>query len=488
MCDSTEVKQTVFLVVQQGYGARYLLRTEILRTLKKHCKRVIVLTPNADEDYMRAEFDGDNVSVEPFRVDEYSKISKRPWHRFFRDVRWYAGNGKADLFTVDTRYGIHKKNRSNNNPLKVLYYIMQDIAVLLLRRSAFLRRFWIWTECAFLGPSISTDLFNKYKPDKIVVTSLGVLGYDHYVMREARRFGVEVISVILSWDNSSSKGMIGAFPDRVVTWTETMKKEVVEYSEIDPDRVYVGGIAHFDCHFNAQGRWSKAQTFERLGLDQDKKLIFYSLRSPNKYSWNPEIVEYLAKGLKASGLSDSCQLLIRLHPVNFKSRDGVYRFIDDTEAHMRLKEKYQDLLVYDMPEMLSEKLVIDMPQEEMIKISSLLCYSDVLLCFFSTMILEACIYDLPVVNVGLYTHNDLLDKSDNSAHKFPHLKRLLDSGGIRMASSKEDLLESIKSYLSDPGLDSAGRKRILDQECGPNRGCAGEAIANLIMNSGSSRN
>ena len=60
---------TVFLVAHMGFAARYLLRTDIFSTLKAAGVRIVILTPNAGEQYMVDEFANANVVLEPLRVD-----------------------------------------------------------------------------------------------------------------------------------------------------------------------------------------------------------------------------------------------------------------------------------------------------------------------------------------------------------------------------------------------------------------------------------
>ena len=51
--------------------------------------------------------------------------------------------------------------------------------------------------------------------------------FDQYLMREARNWGIKVLSIILSWDNTTTHGMAAAVSDMVIAWTENMKKEFV---------------------------------------------------------------------------------------------------------------------------------------------------------------------------------------------------------------------------------------------------------------------
>ncbi len=476
-------KQTIFIAVDQGFAARYLLRTDIFKVLKKSGDRIVILTPNADEDYFIKEFSDENVYIEPIRDEAYRGYSRnvRPkLQAFLRNVRWYVMNGFKNLHTVDTRYYVYKKTRPQDTIKKKFYNLFLDLLVACLRWSKTFRRLEIKLENKLFTPSTHSDLFSKYCPDKMLITSLGYFGFDHYLMREAKAHDVKVISVILSWDNTSSKGMPGAFADYVIAWNETMKGELFEYLDINPDIISVGGIAHFDYHYRKENFWTKDKLYSNFGLNPDRKLIFFAPRSPNKYPWNPEIVEILAKAIEDNKIIYPCQLLVRLHPLNFRIEKGDFRFKEDTARHMAMRGKYK-YLIYDIPEILSKKLPMDMPLSEMNKISAILANADVMLNFYSTMMLEASIFNLPIVNVALYTHNQFLDIDDLRVTEFPHIRRIIETGGVRTAYNTEELINLINLYLKNREIDVVGRRAIREYECGYNSGIAGEKIGKEIL-------
>lgn len=474
-------EETIFIVVDQGFSARYLLRTDIFTALRKSGKKIVILTPNADEEYFIREFLEETVHIEPIDLKAYKKYSRGRIQKFLRQARSFVMSDEMDLHTIDMRYNIYKSTRINASIIQKTKNRLFDLWVALLRKSKRMRHWAIALESALFTPSIHSALFNKYRPDKMLITSLGFFGYDHYLMREARKHAVYVISVILSWDNTSSKGMPGAFADHVIAWSDNMKRELIGYSDISQNKIYVGGVAHFDYHYKRSNYWSKEELYSRFNLDPDRKLIFFAARSPNKFPWNPEIVELLAKAIEKDSLGFPCQLLVRLHPLNFNIRNGDFRFREDTDRHMALKEKY-NYLAYDIPEILSKKLPVDMPDSEMHKVSSILNSADVILSYFSTMMLEASIFDLPIINLALYTHNIHLNREDLQIVQSPHIQRIIKTKGVQTVYSIDELIDSINLYINDRALDAGGRKDLWETECAHNAGTAGRKIGEYIAN------
>jgi hypothetical protein len=133
----------------------------------------------------------------------------------------------ADLATFEAR---RKRDIARGRWRQRITDPITRVPIMLLRRSRLLRRSLVALESTLFTPRLFEHVFQQYQPDLVVVASVGNLrGADALLMREARRHGCKVASVVLSWDNSSSRGIGGATPDFVVAWTPTMKRELVEY-------------------------------------------------------------------------------------------------------------------------------------------------------------------------------------------------------------------------------------------------------------------
>ena len=104
---------------------------------------------------------------------------------------------------------------------------------------------------------------------------------------------------------------------------------------------------------------------------------------------------------------------------------------------------------------------------------------------FSTMVIEAAIFDLPTVNVcirerckvefGKSQQDIMVDYSQT------HNQRVIQTGGVKTVFTMEDLYSAVNDYLENPASDSSARKRIVENEAGPYRGNAGEMIGKHIL-------
>ncbi len=463
-------KQTVFLVVHQGFSARYLLRSDFFSVLRDSDVRIVILAPNSVEEYFQKEFAGENTFVENYDFEKYDYRFNR-LHAFFALARLYSHNNKYFVNFPRYWYGHYRRKRNNRSFFRKVYNLALDLLVYLLCNFRIARKMLPVVE-GWFTPTVHSRLFKKYRPDALITTSLGVLPYDRFIMHEGKRNGAKVLSFVLSWDNTTTKGVAGARVDHVVAWTETMRQELIDLHDFVPEQVFVGGVAQYDEYFKDEMLYPKEQLFKKFGLDPKKKLIFYGLESPTQYPWNLKLLELMTRLMATGSFVEPCQVVARLHPIYFRIKDGKLRFQKEIDELKQLQDR-QHNLHFDYPEILSQKMSFDMPKTEVYKLGSLLKNADIVLCFYSSLMIEASIFDTPVINIALYHKNDLPNEVMGNHN---HNKRVLATGGVKTVFDENSLVSAINDYLTNPALDRDGRRNIVGNETGPHRGYAGKAI------------
>ncbi len=486
---SFEMKKTrkcIFLVVNSGFEARYLLRTDIFKELKKQIEKIVIVTPNADEDYFKQEFQKDNVHIEGLNSKKCEEFLRKSRGQLsFQLIRGFVLNGKYDLTTVDGRYEIFIKESPAKDFITKSKHLIIHIIVKLLRASKILRKLFLWLECRLYSPDIHKKLFEKHKPDLIITTSLGNVArnFDSFIMREAKKYGAKIATIILSWDNTTSKGMAGAIPDHIIAWTEVMKKELLEYHDFPINEVSIGGIAHFDTYYRKEELLSKEMIFKKFDLDINKKLIFFATKSPTAYPWNVDIAYIIAEAIAKEKISFPAQLLIRLHPLHYGIKRNQKIHIHLIKEFDKIVERYSFVKI-DKPEILSDTLTMDMPEFEQTKVASILKYSDVLMNIFSTLNIEAAIMNVPIVNIVFEGKSQRKERARQSIEidlNEVHNQRVIATGALKMCYNPEKLIASINDYLNNPSSNKEQRKVLVEQEAGPFKGTAGKEVAGIIM-------
>ncbi len=481
-------KKTIFLYTNYGFAVRYLLRTDILKTLRESSAQVVILSPNGDEPLFRKSFESENISVEKFNNEAYeSYLKKKRLQRTLISLRAYVLNGKYDTRTVDLYRTVYKTplDKTKNNGYKVwVKGLMWELTRRILKNSKIMRRLLIACESRFFRSPFHEDLFKKYSPDLIVVTGLSTFKYNEFFAREAHYFGTPVCCVVLSWDNTSNKGMPGYNPDYVVAWTENMRKELIELNDIYEKKIYVGGVAHFDPYYKKESIIEKRILFKKLGLDPDKKTIFYATKSPKRYPWAPDLIAKIADAIQAGKIKHNPQLLVRIHPLHYRTSNGKLLFENILNEYERVANRYPYVFL-NIPENVSKKMDFDLSNSETFLVASILKHSDVMLNMFSTMVIEASIFQLPSINLCLrdkYKIEGGKKQQDIMVDYIEqHNQRVIQTGGVKTIFSMDELYDAVNQYLENPNLDEEKRKLIIKNEAGPYRGNAGEKIGRYIL-------
>ena len=120
----------------------------------------------------------------------------------------------------------------------------------------------------------------------------------------------------------------------------------------------------------------------------------------------------------------------------------------------------------------------------MYKLTAIFQNSAMLINMFSTLNLEASIFDCPIINVcynGYQVGKPVDIRQDIAIDEIQvHNQRLLRYGALSLAYNEDELHQAINQYLEHPKLHKAQRKHLCENECGPNPGKAGGEIAEQI--------
>jgi hypothetical protein len=488
LMDRPDRSPTVVLVIQQGFSARILLQTEVLDTLLESGARVVVLT--SDPPTMQRYLDGrglSSIAVEKLDINQYGTRRSGLFKHLLRHIRFYSVKTR----TVDDLFRVEWKNAWSTRSLGLIGIMALTWPITRLTRvSPLAMKTVVALENRGDTPRVLESFFDKHRPNAVVLTSMGVFDYDHYVIREAKRWGTRVISCVLGLDNPTVRGLGVNLSDQYIVWSDVMKEELVKLHRVPAEAITVDGVPHYDHYVNGKSKiGSKEWLTQEFGFDPDKRLLLLGTKSPSEYQYNPDVARAICDAIRDGLLPADCHLIARLHPIYFRRIGGRYVFEDQWHEWELLLEEYgNECLSVDRPAMNEGQLNFFMPDSELPKLASLLKHSDVVINMFSTLNVEASIFDSPTVNVAF-----------NFEHKPPpgaaiarfdihidevqtHNHRIIESNGTSVAHSVDELIAQINRYLDNPRLHVAGRARMVTTECGVKLGRAGRAMGQTILN------
>jgi CDP-glycerol glycerophosphotransferase (TagB/SpsB family) len=179
--------------------------------------------------------------------------------------------------------------------------------------------------------------------------------------------------------------------------------------------------------------------------------------------------------------TEPCQLLIRFHPNHFIKNS---RFEDERKRTIKYVKNMPHIHLVE-PVSLGGGLG-HYSGEDMAEKASMMAWSDVFLTVYSTMVVETAIHDRPIVSVtidtpGGWNMKDVYSLPLTAVGEWPTHQRFRLSGAGRVASSQEQVCESVNFYLQNPEADSAERRKFIADECTFTDGSAGYRTANQIL-------
>jgi hypothetical protein len=256
-----------------------------------------------------------------------------------------------------------------------------------------------------------------------------------------------------------------------------MTQEMIEIYQFPRTRIYECGVPHFDA-YSANGRLTPRHTLLRnFNLPLELPYIFYGMVTEMYCPNEIEILRWLTEKVNSDAFAKPCSLIIRPHP---QQLSGIYSMSD--KKLEQIKALVGPRVVLDVPKIRSERLAWDLPKEDMYHLASLLAGCAMCLNASSTLCLDACMVDRPVVNIGFDGRESVpYQGSARQSLDFTHMAKLLAMGGMRVAKSFAELEKNINTYLRNPELDHDARILSARAECGFRDGRSAARVASVLL-------
>jgi hypothetical protein len=280
--------QTIFLTIGEALAARNILRTDFWPELKKGLKntRIVIITTPDKRDYYQEKFGGGNIIVE-----SYQTRSPRGYEKL---LVFLARNG------IDTHTNLWEKMsdyaRQGGNK-KLLYF--KRLIVKALGHCCLLKKLVRFFYLRVGSDQIVRELFDKYRPEMIFSTIL-INMLDDHIVREARRRNIKTVAMVRSWDNLTSHGLLRVVPDVFLLQNQFLLDMALQHQCIAKGKMEVVGLPHYDLYHDKSLLETREEFFQRMGLDQDKKLLLYGAMGDFLFPHEGEVADVL-EDIIASG-------------------------------------------------------------------------------------------------------------------------------------------------------------------------------------------
>lgn len=274
------------------------------------------------------------------------------------------------------------------------------------------------------------------------------------VLHAARALGIPIVAFIFSWDNLTSQGRIMPPYDYYLVWNKAIRDQLLRfYPSIAPERVFVTGTPQFDFHFRPEFYWTREQFCAYVGADPNRPIVLYTTGMANHMPGEPRIVQGIADMLRDMTQFGPPQLLVRVYP---KDRTGRFE---------ELKRRRPDIL---FPEVPWESTWLTPKPEDCYLLTNTLRHAAVGVNVASTISLELCMFDKPVINVGYNPPGvDIHPIDYRRYYEFDHYRPVVESGAVMVAWSEGEMEELLARALRQPDFASVQRRTLIQHFLDP---------------------
>jgi len=430
--------KTLFLGLGRFSHYSDVLRSPLIDALiKEHT--IVVLT-----DYL----DSERAKIEKFKEHPnlvYTKIT--PAHgkllSFFDKYLRHSFIREFDMW-LQTRHWHYRKT----HPLSIRF--LTAIGGMFPKR-LFNARFFSTVERTFSKPSEElTKLFREHKPELLITATPGFSSpFEAELIHAAKRLHITSVAIDINYDNAYSQAKFIRHTDYLCVWNDIMKQEVIDFLHFRADQIFVVGCLRFDHYINDQkeGHLRSREEFLRSkGLDPKKKTIAFTGPSPIMYPPRAELMNIFANLKKNKELYQDPNLFIRLHPHDLW---GPYAPHEGTPGIWI--ERAGSERIYD--ERIKGQRV-EMDEKDLKNLTETLLYVDVVINFVSTMIIEACLFNKPVISIGF-------PESQGIVNRYEFNKNLVETRCLKLAETPEKLKSAINAYLKNLSEDALERREVV---------------------------
>ncbi len=460
----------ILIPINRGHMARLLVYSGVIDLLVKMGAHVIVLTPRGASSPLRVHLP-ESVTIQTLPLPGL-RFSNR-WNRLF----FYLYQTSTCTSSSQARLEVIKAQQ----PLR--YALMTKSPPALLKR---FRAVLISVRRIVLDVNRYASVFSENQPDLVLAGTLGRNLEDYYLIRYARLNSIRTIGTIQSWDTLTTKEYGFERPERLTVWNPKNRSEAVRLFHYREADIAVVGVPHFDIYVHRKNTdgLSRAQWLMKNNLQEQREVLLVTGQGGHVHQNLTEVVEALADGISNHSFVKPVQVLVRPHPaVYFGVIPG-----QGTEEDLRLFETMSPFIKANRPIRSAVPIMVDTDPSEHETLAEHLFHSSVLVDFFGTLAIEACVMDRPVVFADVrssFAANCNGQQKEGVSgqidyKKYEHLNYIFEFNGTKIAYNRNQLFEFINLYLEDPVRDGEGRQAIAQAFCHKLDGRSAERMARVL--------
>ncbi len=458
-------KPHIVFVLARGETVRNFLYSDTLRILSQNA-RVTLLSAITDANIL-GRFTGMVERIVPLHeYPERNMVKDFSYVLHMAHYRWLKSQASKYHWAADY-------NRSTTLLKKIRLVLLKILSIPLAQRPILemltpLEQTLTWR----LRPTRDFDmLFDEIQPD-LVFNGSHIHGpLADLPMRVAHRMGIPTAAFIFSWDNLTSRSRIFVPYDYYLVWTDSIRRHFLElYPHISPERVFVTGTPQFDFHFKPEFWLDREELCARIGIDPSRPYVLYTTGYAKDFPDEYKIVKDVINYVQELDMNPKPQLVVRTY------LKGNSPEMDELAC--------QNISGVVFPTVRWEKKWLTPLYEDLFIYTNLLRHASLGINAASTVSLELMMLDKPVINLAFEPPGSNPPYWTRFARhvEYEHYLPVVQSGGVMVARSLDDLHGMIYKGLTDPLEQSQARRRFIHSMFGDTLdGQSGERIAGVLL-------
>lgn len=311
--------------------------------------------------------------------------------------------------------------------------------------------------------------------DQLLLLGIGTVSseLEGHMVWWARQYGVPIVNLIANYDNLTSKGFRGVPVQRLLVWGPNMRDDAICYHGIGAEKITEVGSLRYNTNLKLLDT-DRREFLVSLGLDPNKKTILFA-----GFFFEYHYFEMMAVYRKLLADGVECQLIMRVYP-NKVLMSSVF-MTPLLEYIERMPGVYLSVGDPNYKKGEPGKSVLQIEEYEL---WNSLNACDCVINIFSTISLEACIFDTPAINM-YYFQEPFAGLARAPLYydyeQLFHSRRLVSYGAITTTRSRGELIAAIVDSLEEPSRLQQERETTVELECGSLDGGACERLVTATL-------
>ncbi len=450
------------ICVSHGFHVRNILYSPLYEQLTR-VRKVTILIPEgvvipAEDQHLLRGAAVATVKVRPHRFENGFLFLRK---------NVFAGRERTQTFNL-----ISELERQKHPTL----YRVANYSNMVLGRFPAIGRLWQKVEGRFIRGDEFDALLQQLQPGVVITANYGTEPFEVRLLRAAHRRGVPTLAIVPSWDNLSSKGVIGENPRHLAVWNDIMRQEALSLYGFKEAAVHICGGLQFDLYSGVQPTTQREDLLRSLGVDPHRPFVVIGTITPRYFSNNVDIVDIVNQAIIDGQLPADLQIVVRLHPQVVHDR----HFGDDLGPYRQRAAEHSRIKL-SIPRILRWGTITPPSRDDGFELRTLLELAAVAIMPASTLAIDACALGAPVVGIGFDGYQTKpYSQSVRRTFDFTHYRRIVAEGGLRIADSREALIREVAAYLRQRQRDQDGRARIVASHLGQVDGAAWQRVLRVV--------